>query len=193
MRGELTQLIAWSHLLGGDARAAGLALEAMPPGRDPEPALIGSIRLQSGDSAGAIEPLRAALGSGGKLVEQQLAEALVREQRFDEAVEAFGTAAARQVAPETLERLEEAAYRAQAFGAAAGIGELLFDREGRGIRAFNVACSLVRKGDEQGALSWLARARDAGLPEPTLLDDDEDLAPLRGRPEWPSLRASFDT
>lgn len=192
MQGELSQLVAWSHLLGGDARSAADALADMPAGRSVEPALLGSVKLQNGDADGAIGPLREALGQGGKLVEDQLAEALARTGRFDEAVDVFNSPAAHRVAPETIERLEEAAYRAGRFGDAARLGEVLFDREGRAIRAFNVACSLAREGDHDAAFTWLGRARDSGLDQTDLLDSDDDLAVLRALPEWGSVRASFD-
>ncbi|MEM9194615.1 MAG: hypothetical protein AAGF12_35885, partial [Myxococcota bacterium] len=74
---------------------------------------------------------------------------------------------------------------------AAVFGEVLFKRDGKPIRAFNVACSSAKAGDVDGAIRWLKKAQKAGFDRVELLDDDSDLAAVRARQEWPALRASF--
>ena len=56
---------------------------------------------------------------------------------------------------------------------------------------YNVACALARAGEVDDAMGWLAEARKAGFDKLDLLDGDDDLAPLRARPDWPELRRAF--
>jgi len=192
IQGEAQHLVAWSYLLSRDPVSAQAALDALPPGREVDPALAGAIRLANGDAEGAITPLSEAMARGGTFVADNLAAALIATRRWEDAVALFGSPRAHGLPASAIEKVEEAAYRAGEFRWAAGLGEVLFEREGRGIRAFNTACSLARAGDGEAAMRWLERARGAGLEQPQLLDDDEDLASLRRRPDWSELRASFD-
>jgi hypothetical protein len=73
--------------------------------------------------------------------------------------------------------------------AAAELGELLFARFGQANDAFNVACSLGRAGRPSEAITWLEKAIDAGLADPTVLDTDADLAPVRALPAFDALRS----
>jgi hypothetical protein len=68
------------------------------------------------------------------------------------------------------------------------LGERLFEHFGLASDAFNVACSLGQLGRTAEGLVWLERAVEAGLADPTVLDTDADLAPVRAMPDFQSLR-----
>lgn len=75
-----------------------------------------------------------------------------------------------------------------AYARAASLSTQLF-REGRGaVHAYNVACSLARDGDEDGAVRWLQEAAEAGWAELEQADTDPDLASIRALPAWAELR-----
>ncbi|HJL30448.1 MAG TPA: hypothetical protein RMI62_15330, partial [Polyangiaceae bacterium LLY-WYZ-15_(1-7)] len=75
------------------------------------------------------------------------------------------------------------------FMAVLTIGERAFEETGEPLTAFNAACALARLGRADEALGWLERALDSGLSDVRLLDDEDDLDPLRGLPGWAELRA----
>ncbi|MBK7644055.1 MAG: hypothetical protein IPJ19_13560 [Planctomycetes bacterium] len=49
---------------------------------------------------------------------------------------------------------------------------------------YNLACSLARSGDADGAFQALGRAREFGYCDAAHLEQDEDLASLRGDPRY---------
>lgn len=61
---------------------------------------------------------------------------------------------------------------------------------GKPLLAYNVACCEARLGRTEVAMDWLVKAIEGGFDDVDLLDDDEDLAPLRQHPFWPELRAA---
>lgn len=110
--------------------------------------------------------------------------------RDDELVQVVETTAASTANPGLVHTAQLAAHRAEAFAPAAALGAALYRLEPRanGLAAFNVACSLVRGGQPEAAMPWLAAAVQRGLPDPSMLDDDPDLEPLRGRRDFGDLR-----
>jgi hypothetical protein len=55
--------------------------------------------------------------------------------------------------------------------------------------AYNTACSLDRDGRPEEALAWLSAAVEAGIPDPSTIETDPDLAGLRAQPGYPAIRA----
>ncbi len=82
-------------------------------------------------------------------------------------------------------------HYAERFGAAAEVGEQVFQSKPRSPAqtAFEVACSWARAGNADIALRWVALAVDAGFRAPGLLDGEPDLASVRSLPGWAAVRA----
>jgi len=87
---------------------------------------------------------------------------------------------------DALVRLQSHLHAAGRFPEAALVGRRAFDNgpEHPAEVAYDVACSLARAARPDEALGWLERAADAGLADPTAVDDDPDLAPLRSTPRY---------
>lgn len=191
LKAEANNLLAWARYLEGDVQAARTALDAVPE-KQRDAALDGATLLDAGLALEAIAPLEAAMAAGaGPFVETRLAAALVKTRRFDRAIEVFGSLTGRKASPDVLQALEEAAHRAGEFQAASRLGEILFEREGTPLRAFNIACSFARARQPDRALDWLRRARDAGFDQVELLDGDGDLTEVRNLPDWQAFRRTF--
>jgi len=56
------------------------------------------------------------------------------------------------------------------------------------VSAYNAACALARAGKVDAAFHWLGRAAEAGFDLGNYLDDDDDLASLRGDPRFTALQ-----
>jgi stage IV sporulation protein FB len=95
--------------------------------------------------------------------------------------------------PQAVATLQSHLHYANRFAESAAVGDLLY-RDGRTNRAqtaFEVACALARTGANESAMDWLRRAVADGFVAWALLDGEPDLAPLRLRPDWASLRANL--
>lgn len=55
------------------------------------------------------------------------------------------------------------------------------------VLRYDLACAQARSGALDAALASLSEALDRGLPQPLFMETDEDLATLRGRPEFAKL------
>ena len=191
-RDEALHLLAWGRLLAEQPEEAQAALASMSGERDPDPALRGAVLLELGDPEAALPHLEEALAGGaGEFVERRLARAIVATEAYDEAVRIFRGPDAKDATVSAIHRVQTAIYEAGAFAQAATLGELLFQRTGRPLDAFNVACCLARLGRAEDALHWLERARDAGLRDTSMLDADADLAAVRALPAWGAFRQTF--
>jgi len=192
VRGETLHLLAVAHLLRGEPEQAGEILQQLPPERPPDPAIRGAILADTGNPAQAIPLLAESLEKGpAPFAEKRLVAAIIATDRYDSAARIASSDEGGGLSLSALEQLEEAAYRAGHFAAAAGLGGILFDREGEPLRAFNVACSTARTGNVEAALEWLERARKAGFDRLELLDRDTDLDPVRALPGWGAFRSRF--
>ncbi|MEM9193639.1 MAG: site-2 protease family protein, partial [Myxococcota bacterium] len=87
VQGEATQVIALGHLVNDNPKGAEAAIVAMPPGREVEPGLLGAVRFELGDMAGALDPLEQALDKGGPFIQTRLATAYVETQEFERAAD----------------------------------------------------------------------------------------------------------
>ena len=193
VRAQLVALLAQARLIDGDPVAAREALTRMPPGHAVDPGLEGGVLLLAGEADRALPLLVASLDQGASpSLQLLLAKALVERQDFNRAVEIFSSRPVERVVPEALYFVESSAYQAGAFAAAARLGELLWKREGKPVRAFNVACSLARAGHPEEALGWLGRAKAAGFAELDQVDGDADLASVRALGGYPALRQDWN-
>jgi Zn-dependent protease len=190
-RFQVAHLLAWGKLLTGDPPGAAQALRFLPRGQRPDALLEGAILLEHGRPADAVGPLTEAIvDRNDDFVATRLARAASSSARIGpllallrdrEKSESAGVRALQVVVNEV--------FYAGHHAAAAELGELLFARFGQANDAFNVACSLGRAGRPSEAITWLEKAIDAGLADPTVLDTDADLAPVRALPAFDALRS----
>jgi tetratricopeptide (TPR) repeat protein len=189
-KGHVSHLLAWAHLMEGDATRARQALEMAPAGHRHDAFLEGSVLIATKRPSEAIGPLREALEDrGDDEVADALAEALCGAGRVDEIVallEARGRS--ERVGVAAFQRIAHRLFTRGQYTLAAELYRRTFERFGVSLDAFNAACAYVRNGDEERALRMLREAVDVGLPDPSILETDEDLEPLRGRPELDELR-----
>lgn len=190
-RYQVAHLVAWGRLFAGDAYAARRAMGLIPKGQKPDALLEGAVLLESGDPAGAVAPLAEAIdGRPDDFVALRLGRAAARSGRFDEVAAVLeDSERARGIGARSLQIVVVEVAVAGHHEAAARLGELLFDRFGQANDAFNVACSLGQTGRGADAIEWLERAVDAGLSDPSVLDTDADLAPVRALPAFQEVRS----
>lgn len=189
-RYEVAHLLAWGRLLGGDPEGAARALRHLPPGKLPDALLEGSLLLELGRPAQAVAPLAEAIvGRNDDFVSMRLARAVARSARTDEVRAILGDPArASAVGARALQIVVQELFYAGLHRESAELGALLFERFRDPRDAFNVACALGQAGRAEEAIPWLERALDAGLSDPTVLDTDADLAPVRQLPAFRELR-----
>jgi hypothetical protein len=72
------------------------------------------------------------------------------------------------------------------------VGTLAVEQGVGPIAAYNVACSLARSGDAEGALDWLDRAVSAGFERTAALEDDPDLDSVRATDRFRALLARWE-
>lgn len=193
LRAEAAQVLAFARLTRGDADGAAAALASMPAGLAPAPVVEGMLALARGRHEEALEILeRAYQDQPNELV----AEALVRAQlalgRLDAALERVSADGADELGRLAWFRVHEALHCAARYDDAVVLGEKMFARWKSPLDAFNNACALSRAGRPTEALSWLERARDAGLHDGgRMVDDDADLVAVRDLPEFHAFRTSL--
>jgi len=189
-RFEVTHLLAWGRLLSGDPRGAEQALRGLPRGRLPDALLEGAVCLELGRAAEAVPLLAEALrGRPDDFVASRLAKAAAASQRYEPVLAVLSDRTnAESVGPRAIQLVASQAFYAGHLDSAARLGERLFEHFGLASDAFNVACSLGQLGRTAEGLVWLERAVEAGLADPTVLDTDADLAPVRAMPDFQSLR-----
>jgi Zn-dependent protease len=190
VRAEALHLAALAALRSGDPGRARTLLQALPPEHPPDGALLGLLHFAEGEPARALEHLEGAVERGVISVVRELAETYAQLGRFDRAAEAFDKLTP---APpvEVLRAIERAAYDHGAFAAAAALGQTLFREGPSSAAAYNIACCLARADQPEAAIEWLQKAARLGLDRVEIVDEDADLAALRDRPDWPSVRASL--
>lgn len=185
---EALHLLAWARLLLGEPGLAQDAIDSLSGARDADPALAGAIAHALGRNWEAVPLLLRALESGpSAFVEKRLLDAVERDGDFEEVL-AFVAKHPDVLSSQSLSTLQSAALAAKLPEAAVSLGE-----HGSALPqlAFNAACALVRLGRFEEALERLEEARKRGFGDLRLLDEDEDLAPLRLRDDWEQLRARF--
>jgi hypothetical protein len=92
--------------------------------------------------------------------------------------------------------LGAALFYASRYQASLRLHETLFARAPVPDDAYNVGCCFAKMGRADEAVAWLKRAVDAGYTdkdgEGQKMISDEDLASLRGRPDFQELAAKVE-
>jgi Zn-dependent protease len=191
-RFQIAHLVAWGRLLSGDVGGARRALQQlMPTGQLPDALLEGAIRLELGNASDAVGSLTEALvDRNDDFVATRLARAVVSSGRVEPVVKLLEKDdVAKAIGARPFQILSSELAYAGRHDAAREVGELLFARFAEAADAFNVACALGRLHRADDALLWLDKALEAGLPDKSVLDTDEDIAAVRELPGFQALRA----
>lgn len=178
------EIWAWSALDQGDvARARALLRE--PPGGLPFDALLeGAIHDADGDAERAARVLyraREASDQRPELLALLVRVELGRGRAADAARLAVGLVSDTDAAE--LRRVADEAAGTAAIEAAR-LSEALFAETGDPNDAFTAARYFARAGEVDEAIAALARAKDAGHPNPESARDDDDLRALRDHDEF---------
>lgn len=189
-RVQVAHLLAWGRLLSGDPTGARRALEMLPAGQLPDALVDGAILLESGKAKEAVSLLtEAVVGRSDDFVAMRLARAVVASGEVAPLIVLLGRdAEAKEATARPFQIVVGELSHANRHEEARAVGEALFARFQKGADAFNVACALGRLGRAEEALAWLEKSLDAGLPDKTVLDTDQDLAPLRDLPGFDAIR-----
>jgi len=186
-RAELNRLAAWLYLATGQLDEAEAQIDRLPMGYEAESALRGALHLKRGRFHDAVVPLYDAYEERpSDHAASMLARALVGVGGLDEATRLLDDACA---GPQLFDVVQAALFYAGRFLEAASVGARSWAISPAPRLAFNQACTHTRLGNIEVALGWISQALDLGWRDLGSLDEDEDLAPLRSRPEWSSLRA----
>lgn len=184
-----SHLLAWAHLLEGDAPAAARVLEAAPKGHPPDALLEGRVLLECGRPSEAIGPLVEALADRrDEATAEALSAAIGQAGRADELIALLESSErSEKTGASAVQHVAHKLFLAGEFELAAGVYERAFERFSHPEDAFNAACAWARTGERSRALRFLSRAVESGLRDASVFDD-EDLASLRGDAEFERLR-----
>ena len=126
VRQELHNMLAAARYAQGDVNGARMALTVIEQaGLKPDPGLWGAIRLDLGDTEGAVSHLERALGSGkNPFVDQKLAEAYVKGGMFNRALAFYSSEPGEAASRRSVATVGEAARSAGAETEARHLAEL---------------------------------------------------------------------
>jgi len=160
-----------------------------------------------GNGAVASELLRAIVDQRAGLVPHRLAESfaanrtpaitliaarIVAETDGVDRLVADLTALGGRASMNGLAHLQVGLHQAGRYADSARVGAVAVEQGVGPIATFNVACSLARSGDADGALDWLERAVNAGFERTAALEDDPDLDSLRATDRFRALLARWE-
>ncbi len=184
------ELKAWARFATGGSASAAAVLEAMPPGVAVNGFLTGSMALDEGRTTDALDAFaeafeRSQSGPWSLIVAQTVARAGVVDQLTDRLLATPGAGVG------ALVHLQSHLFAAGRYPEAAAVGQRAFDAgaEEPAHVAYDVACSWARATRPDDALDWLERAVEAGLADRSLVDDDPDLATIRGTARYRAVTA----
>ncbi len=190
VRRDAAQLLASAHLALRDPKSALAALEAEPD--PPDPVLHAVVLSQIENRAPeAIEALRRAYQLRRDApIGHALATTLLRVGDLDGAQSMIEDPRGAELPDPTHAAVEAALFHAGRFDHALALSKIRFRRFGVANAAYNAACSEIRLHHLDAALDWLKRAVATGPVDLQKMATDEDLAPLRARPEFRALLSS---
>ena len=179
-----SQLLVHGYIQQGKFDTAREEIRRMKALYGDDPYLEGHLLLSSGNVSGAINHLESAFNrTPSSWVGYLLAQALIRDGRFDKAMPLASHPALGEFAGSIYEKLASAAFESGDYKLAAEAGQLGFERRRDPAMAYNVACALARGSRREEAVEWLSRAVDAGFRDEAMLSDP-DLRSLRGMPSF---------
>jgi len=183
-------MLAWGRLALGDVAGARSAVDAMTPHSEPDPALLGTLRLEEGAADEALGLLEKALAEEtDELGEARWLRAVTVSGRFGEAA-AFvlstgGGGLSASIIAKTMEAAAEREVGAAVNAFATALGRRPADAE----TAFAAARSLSRVGSEDEALQWMSRAVAAGFHDVGRFDTDPWIEAVRSHEAGTALRS----
>jgi Zn-dependent protease len=175
-RAHYAELLAWARLRKRNFHGARQAVKQMGPTFQPSVSLRARLAAAENDP----EQVIALLSPEGAATDADLpllVSSLLMRDRFDEVVK-LGLARP-AIADLASTRLFEAGAWAQSLELCAAERA----RTGLGRFAYNEACCLCRLGRLDDAVTALQKAKTLGCPELAGIQTDEDLEPVRDRPE----------
>ncbi len=192
-RAALLEVIAWARLHTRDVPGARNAIAQMGDFL-PSPELAARVAAANGDVARVVELLSPLVRERALSAQAfpLLVSALIALGRAPEAA-----ALARQLelhAPSTpalLHGTSTQLFEAGAYEACLDVCRHGFSSVGDGLFAYNGACALARLGRLDEAVAALAQAVERGYQKRAAFETDEDLASLRGRPDFEALVAKL--
>lgn len=90
-----------------------------------------------------------------------------------------------------LAHLQVGLHQAGRYADSARVGAVAVEQGVGPIATFNVACSLAKSGDADGALDWLERAVNAGFERTAAVVDDPDLDSVRATDRFRDILARW--
>jgi Zn-dependent protease len=179
LRSRIHHLLGWIAVKEGNGREA-LDHFSQMQGPAVEPQALAAAFSLVGDEARALPLWELAYREHhDPTVLHEWAGALVRDNRLDDARKLPGVDMA--LAYTCAERV--LFIRGQ-FGAAAQVGLAALQEYPAADTAYDVACSLARAGDREGALRLLGRAAELGFRKPAVAAADPDLVSLHAEPRF---------
>lgn len=181
-RAQYAELLAWARLHKRDYARARLALRelgAFTP--------TVSIRARLAAAENDVDQVIALLSPEGAAQPAELpllVSALIARERFDDVV------ARCERTPELADLAAARLFEAGAFTQALTLCTAERKRTGDGRFAYNEACCYCRLGRLDDAVTALQQAKTLGYAELAHLQTDEDLEPIRDRPEVRALLGS---
>jgi Zn-dependent protease len=175
-RAKLSERLAWVRLQKGDFAGARRAVS----GQTPSISLQARLAATEND-ADKVIALLSSPGAAGETDRPLLLSALISKERFDDALSL--ARAHVELAGRGATKLFEAGAYAQALELCTA--ERV--RTGDGVYAYNEACCLCHLGRLEDAVTALQKAKALGYTGLRELQTDQDLAPVRNRPEVQAL------
>jgi Zn-dependent protease len=180
------RLLGWVALKAGQGRTA-LDHFAQVQRGPVEPQALAAAFSLIGDEGRALPLWEKAWGdTHNRTVMHEYAGSLIRAGKVDEALRMPG------VDPETaFSFAERVLFIRGAYPEAAALGEAVLSRVPSPDLAYNAACAFARLQKVADALRLLHRAKELGYRDAAAAAADEDLAPLRGHPEFEAWLAAL--
>ena len=181
-RAVLLERLAWVRLRKGDFAGARRAVNDMGPH-------VASTSLQarlaaSDNDAQRVIDLLSPPGVATESDRPLLVSALISKDRFDDALELA------RKHPELAASASTRLFEAGAYQQSLELCTAERVRTGDGVHAYDEACCYVRLGRFDDAVTALQKAKTLGYAELRHLQTDEDLEPIRNRPEVQALLRS---